>query len=298
MNSFDACVIGQIVKDYNFLPVKGKKCVKLAGGTAFYSTQTYYTLGLKTAVLTSFDKNDIFDLTPDFKNGKISIFNNKNATTTEFRNYYKKNKLNFRSQEAIFNNRPVRGKLQKAKIYHFGPLILNDIDIKLYQVVKKLNGLKVIDIQGLYRSIREKKIIEKRNTKVGKFLKYFNILKCDSRELHLIKKFDDKYKIINYLFDIGISEVIVTKGVFGSTIYSKSEGKISIPSFIPTKVIDSTGCGDTYTAIYCYARLKKYSIYHSGLLASAGSGIKTEKTGPLYSSFEMIKKKVKTKCKI
>ena len=41
------------------------------------------------------------------------------------------------------------------------------------------------------------------------------------------------------------------------------------------------GCGDTYTAIYCYARLKKYSIYHSGLLASAGSGMKTEKTGPL-----------------
>jgi len=192
----------------------------------------------------------------------------------------------------------VTGKLQKAKIYHFGPLILNDIDIKLYQVVKKLNGLKVIDIQGLHRNIREKKIIEKGNTKIEKFLKNFNILKCDTKELHLIKNFDDKYKIINYLFDLGISEVIVTKGVFGSTIYSKSEGKISIPSFIPTKVIDSTGCGDTYTAIYCYARLKKYSIYHSGLLASASSGIKTEKTGPLFSSFEMIKKKVKTKCKI
>ncbi len=129
-------------------------------------------------------------------------------------------------------------------------------------------------------------------------MKYFNILKCDSRELHLIKKFDDKYKIINYLFDLGISEVIVTKGVFGSTIYSKSEGKISIPSFIPTKVIDSTGCGDTYTAIYCYARLKKYSIYHSGLLASAGSGMKTEKTGGLNSSFKMIKKRANSICQI
>jgi len=65
----------------------------------------------------------------------------------------------------------VRGKLQKAKIYHFGPLILNDIDITLYQVVNKLNGLKVIDIQGLHRSIREKKIIEKGNTIIKKFLK-------------------------------------------------------------------------------------------------------------------------------
>jgi len=298
MNSFDVCVIGQIVKDYNFLPLKGKKFVKSPGGTAFYSTHAYHFLGLKTAVLTSFNNNDIFSLTPGFGNGKISIFNNENATTTEFRNFYRKNKLNFRSQEAIFNNRPVSGKLVKAKIYHFGPLILNDIDVKLYQVVKKLNGLKVLDIQGLNRSIRKKKIIEKRNVDVKKFLKNFNILKCDTKELHLIKNIDDKYKIINYLFDLGLSEVIVTKGFFGSTIYSKSEGEIDIPSFIPTKVIDSTGCGDTYTAIYCYARLKKYSIYHSGLLASAGSGMKTEKTGPLYSSFGMIKKRVESICKI
>ena len=58
------------------------------------------------------------------------------------------------------------------------------------------------------------------------------------------------------------------------------------------------GCGDTYAAIYCYARLKKYSIYHSGLLSSASSDMKTEKIGPLYSSFEMIKKRVESICKI
>ena len=298
MNLFDVCVVGQIVKDYNFLPAKGKRFIKLPGGTAFYSTHAYHVLGLKTAVLTSFNNDDDFSLTPGFKNGKISIFNNENATTTEFRNYYRKNKLNFRSQEAIFNNRPVRGKLAKAKIYHFGPLIFNDIDITLYKAVEKLNGIKVIDIQGLYRNIREKKIIEKKNTIIKKFLKNFNILKCDTRELHLIKNSNDNNKIINYLFDLGLSEVIVTKGFFGSTIYSKSEGKISIPSFIPIKVIDSTGCGDTYTAIYCYARLKKYSIYHSGLLASAGSGMKTEKTGGLNSSFKMIKKRANSICQI
>ena len=60
MNSFDVCIVGQIVKDYNFLPAKGKRFIKLPGGTAFYSTQAYNVLGLKTAVLTSFDKNDIF----------------------------------------------------------------------------------------------------------------------------------------------------------------------------------------------------------------------------------------------
>ena len=162
MNSFDVYVVGQIVKDYNFLSVKGKKFIKTPGGTAFYSTHAYHLLGLKTAVLTSFNKNDIFSLTPGFKNGRISIFNNENASTTEFRNYYTKNRLNFRSQSSIFNNRPVNGKLGKAKIYHFGPLILNDVNAKLYQVVKKLNGIKVIDIQGLVRNIIKKKIVEKK----------------------------------------------------------------------------------------------------------------------------------------
>ena len=89
------------------------------------------------------------------------------------------------------------GKLVKAKVYHFGPLILNDIDVKLYQVVKKLNGLKVLDIQGLNRSIRKKKIIEKKNVEVKKFLKNFNILKCDTKELHLIRNTADKKRIIN-----------------------------------------------------------------------------------------------------
>ena len=49
MNSFDACVVGQIVKDYNFLPAKGKRFIKLPGGTAFYSTQAYNVLGLKNS---------------------------------------------------------------------------------------------------------------------------------------------------------------------------------------------------------------------------------------------------------
>jgi len=79
--------------------------------------------------------------------------------------------------------------------------------------------------------------------------------------------------------------------------------KLQTPSFLVLFRIIAffchfIGCGDTYTAIYCYARLKKYSIYHSGLLASAGSGMKTEKTGPLYSSFGMIKKRVESICKI
>ena len=293
---FDVCVIGQIVKDYNYL--KGKKYPPKisAGGTGYYSTYTYYNLGLKTAVVTSFNKNDKYLLSKQFEN--IKIINNNNATSTEFRNFYKFGDKNYRKQEATYNNRPVKNKIPKAKIYHFGPLVPNDINYILYNKIKKRKGLKILDVQGLTRDIKNQIIINQINPSIKKLLKGFDVLKCDTRELFLIKDYKKKESIVNYLFDLGISEIIVTKGFFGSTIYSKEKDRTVIPPFIPNKIVDTTGCGDTYAAIYAFARYKGYSIYHAGLLASAGSGIKTEKTGLLTKSFTKIKIRVNPICQI
>ena len=293
---FDVCVIGQIVKDYNYL--KGKKYPPKisAGGTGYYSTYTYYNLGLKTAVVTSFNKNDKYLLSKQFEN--IKIINNNNATSTEFRNFYKFGNKNYRKQEAVYNNRPVKNKIPKAKIYHFGPLVLNDINYILYKKIKKRKGLKILDIQGLTRNIKNQIIINQINPSIKNLLKGFDVLKCDTRELLLIKNYPKKESIVNYLFDLGISEIIVTKGFFGSTIYSKEKDRTVIPPFIPNKIVDTTGCGDTYAAIYAFARYKGYSIYHAGLLASVGSGIKTEKTGLLTKSFTKIKIRVNPICQI
>ena len=293
---FDVCVIGQIVKDYNYL--KGKKYPPKisAGGTGYYSTYTYYNLGLKTAVVTSFNKNDKYLLSKQFEN--IKIINNNNATSTEFRNFYKFGNKNYRKQEATYNNRPVKNKIPKAKIYHFGPLVPNDINYILYNKIKKRKGLKILDVQGLTRDIKNQIIINQINPSIKKLLKGFDVLKCDTRELLLIKDYPKKESIVNYLFDLGISEIIVTKGFFGSTIYSKEKDRTVIPPFIPNKIVDTTGCGDTYAAIYAFARYKGYSIYHAGLLASAGSGIKTEKTGVLKKSFTKIKIRVNSICQI
>jgi hypothetical protein len=293
---FDVCVIGQIVKDYNYL--KGKKYPPKisAGGTGYYSTYTYYNIGLKTAVVTSFNKNDKYLLSKQFEN--IKIINNNNATSTEFKNFYKFGDKNYRKQEVTYNNRPVKNKIPKANIYHFGPLVPNDVDYILYEKIKKRKGLKILDVQGLTRNIKNQIVTNQINPSIKKILKGFDILKCDNRELSLIKNHPKKESINNYLFDLGISEIIVTKGFFGSTIYSKEKGRTVIPPFIPNKVVDTTGCGDTYAAIYAFARYKQYSIYHAGLLASAGSGIKTEKTGFLTKSFTKIKLRVNSICQI
>ena len=181
----DVCVIGQIVKDYNYL--KGKKYPPKisAGGTSYYSAYTYFNLGLKTTVVTSFSKNDKYLLSKQFKN--IKIINNDKATSTEFRNFYRLGNKNYRKQEVTYNSRPVKNKIPKAKIYHFGPLVQNDIDYTLFKKIKKRNGLKILDIQGLTRNIKNRIITNQENLSIKKMLKGFDILKCDNRELSLIK---------------------------------------------------------------------------------------------------------------
>lgn len=296
--SFDVVVIGLILKDYNYL--KGKKGVPNVspGGTGFYSSYSYYKLGLKTSLVTSFNNKDKSLLPNPFKDGSIRIFNSQNSNTTVFKNIYKVNNINYRKQEIIFNNRPITGFVPKAKIYHLGPILSEDIDYNLYKKVVKRKGLKILDIQGLIRIYKNQKIIERINPLIDTLIGGFNILKCDTNELFFIKNYSNRKKIINYLWDKGISEVIVTKGFFGSTIYSSQLGKIEIPPFIPNKIIDVTGCGDVYAAIYAMARQRGYSIYHAGLLASGGSGLKTENVGPLKKSMSLIKKRVKPICEI
>jgi sugar/nucleoside kinase (ribokinase family) len=115
-------------------------------------------------------------------------------------------------------------------------LVPNDINYALYKKIKKRKGLKILDVQGLTRNINNQIITKQINPLKEKLLKGFNILKCDDRELLMIKNYSKKESIINYLFDLGISEIIVTKGFFGSTIYSKEKDRTTIPSFIPEKV--------------------------------------------------------------
>jgi len=47
---YDVCVVGQVVKDYNFFHSKGKKFVSSPGGAGFYSSYIYNLLG--TLILT------------------------------------------------------------------------------------------------------------------------------------------------------------------------------------------------------------------------------------------------------
>ena len=253
---------------------------------------TYNSLGLTTAVHTSFDVHDKPLLANYGFDKEIVLFNQEGSTTTEFNNYYSEKSKNVRFQKMKFNGFPVDGELRNSKIYHFGPLLSGDIAMNVYLSLKKLSGIKIIDAQGLVRQVREDNVVWQSNKDVRKILSNFNMIKCDQNELNYITNSKNTSKSIDQLKRWGLKEIIVTNGSKGSTIYSKSEGEFNIPSYKPNRLKDTTGCGDTYAAIYAYARLKGFPIYEAGYLASAGASLKIENIGPLSTSIEHIKEKI------
>ena len=289
--TFDVYIVGQIVRDINYLS-KVDSRVQTFGGTAFYSGVTYNSLGLTTAVHTSFDVHDKPLLANYGFDKEIVLFNQEGSTTTEFNNYYSEKNINVRFQKVKFNGFPIDGELRNSKIYHFGPLLSGDIAMNVYLALKKLSGIKIIDAQGLVRQVRKDNVVWQSNKDVRKILSNFDIIKCDQAELNYITNSTNHNKSIDQLMRCGIEEIIVTNGSNGSAIYSKSEGEFNIPSFKPNRFKDTTGCGDTFTAIYAYSRLRDYPIYEAGLLASAGASLKIEHIGPLSTSIEHIKEKI------
>jgi sugar/nucleoside kinase (ribokinase family) len=253
---------------------------------------TYNSLGLTTAVHTSFDVHDKPLLANYGFDKEIVLFNQEGSTTTEFNNYYSEKNINVRFQKVKFNGFPIDGELRNSKIYHFGPLLSGDIAMNVYHALKKLSGIKIIDVQGLIRQVRKDNVVWQSNKDVKKILSNFNMIKCDQNELNYITNSKNTSKSIDQLKRWGLKEIIVTNGSKGSTIYSKSEGEFNIPSFKPNRLKDTTGCGDTYAAIYAYARMKGFPIYEAGYLASAGASLKIENIGPLSTSIEHIKEKI------
>ena len=140
--------------------------------------------------------------------------------------------------------------------------------------------------------MRKDNVVWQSNKDAREILSNFDMIKCDQKELDYITNSKNTSKSIELLKRWGLKEIIVTNGSKGSTIYSKSEGEFNIPSYKPNRLKDTTGCGDTYAAIYAYARMKGFPIYEAGNLASAGASLKIEHIGPLSTSIEHIKEKI------
>ena len=279
---FDVCVIGHITKDI----VRIKDVEKeMPGGVAYYFSMALKNLGSNVSLITKAAEKDKGLLNDLIKNN-ISIYYKASQETTIFENIYPEG-LDFRIQNVKYVAQPFSTKDIpdiSAQIFHLGPLTKEDIPLEILKLLSKKAKIS-LDIQGFLRKIEKGEVKNVDWEEKDEGLAYVNILKTDVTEAKILSGENNIKKAAVKLSTYGPDEIIITLGSKGSLIYSI--GKFySIPSFPAKKIVDATGCGDTYMAGYIYKRLKSFDIEESGRFAAAVASLKLEESGPFKGSEE------------
>ncbi|MFQ5684320.1 MAG: PfkB family carbohydrate kinase [Candidatus Binatia bacterium] len=272
---FDVCVIGHITRDVIRIQNVEKE---LPGGVAYYFTMAIKNLGLHVSLITKCSEKDK-TLLDDLVENDVDIFYSTSNTTT-FENIYSKDSHSriqkVRSVAAPF--RPQEIPHISPRCFHLGPLTKKDISVDLLRTLSQRSKVS-LDVQGCLRTIEKEVVSYSDWEEKDEGLTYVNFLKADEGEAKILSGEQDLEKAAVKLSTYAIDEIVITLGSKGSLIYSK--GKIyPIPSFRPKKIVDPTGCGDTYIAGYLFKRMKSSPIVEAGNFAAAVASLKMERHGP------------------
>jgi len=295
------CFIGHLAVD-SIVRFKQKRKPSLGGSVTFgsLSLKKYVnsvkigivsnlgTLNFDKSLLRRFDDKDI-----DLRGVKsLKVANTK--FLLDYSNHSRRLTLKSRSPNLIFEDIPDSYLSNPPQIIVLAPLC-NEIS---YEYVSKIlqkfpKAYFGIDLQGFIRNIDESgKVSYLREesaianiTKIIKLIGDQLILKGSEIEMRLLSNQEDPNKIMEWfnLFD-NEAIFIMTMGETGSLIMKRGENLIKIPAYKPKRVVDETGAGDVYLAIFLYELINSdmtwKQIEEIGYKASAAASFLVEKKGP------------------
>lgn len=249
---YDVCVVGPVTKDINRI---GDQVNEIPGGAAFYSSETLKNLGLDVKVITN----------------EGMVFENIYLNTDQ------------RMQNVLLQSAPILfDQLQniQARIFYLGPLTHDDIDTDVYAKLSEHCDFLVLDAQGLTRKVESGKIIKQKSPLTHDILKHVQLLKVDVEEALILSEEKDLVAAAKKLRYLGPDEIVITRGSKGSLVFS-SDRFYEFNPVRAKKVIDPTGCGDTFMAAYLYQRRNAASIEKAAGFASEIAAQKIAHRGPI-----------------
>ncbi|MFQ5989372.1 MAG: carbohydrate kinase family protein [Candidatus Methylomirabilales bacterium] len=282
----DVCVIGHITRDVIRIG-RGEK--DLPGGVAYYFSMAFTSLGGSVSVITKCAEEDTF-LLNDLVKRNIDIFYSQSKKTTTFENVYPED-LDSRMQKVTSIATPFTVQEIPSifpRYFHLGPLTNRNISLDVLRVLSRQAKVS-LDIQGCLRTIDKGMIRHGDWQEKDEGLTYVNILKADEDEAKILSGEENIERAAERLATYGIDEIVITLGRKGSLIYSKG-AVYRIPSFPAKKMVDPTGCGDTYIAGYLFKRLRSSAITEAGQFAAAMASLKLGGYGPFTGSEEDVAK--------
>ncbi len=282
---YDICCIGHITLDKIVTP---KKTIHMPGGTAFYFAHAYGHLPHPSFLLVTALAESEMKAVEDIRAEGIEVKTLPSRHSVYFENTYGQNQNN-RTQRVLAKADPFtpEGLADvEAKVYHLGSLLADDFSV---DVIKHLaqKGQVSVDAQGYLREVRGEQVFAVDWPKKKEALGFVDILKANEHEAEVLTGLSDMRQAAIQLADWGVKEVILTLGSEGSLIYADGQF-YEIPAYVPTEVVDATGCGDTYMAGYLYQRNKGASIPEAGRFAAAMCTLKLQASGPFQGTEEEV----------
>ena len=285
----DICCIGHLTRDRIITP---QQTFFLSGGTSFYFANAIHQLSptLQFKLVTKAG-HDATDTVEELKGKGIAVDCKTSRHTVFFENKYAENSNN-RTQRVLAKADPfmlddVRDL--EAGIFHLGSLLQDDFPL---EVVESLASRGAPDGSPHKGAPITGKVFSTDWKDKRKFLACTNILKLNEHEMVAIANSQDPREVARLMERMGVEEVVITLGSYGSLIYANGIFH-DIPAYQPTAIVDATGCGDTYSAGYLYARHEGMSYHDAGCFAAAMCTLKLEHNGPFEGSLQDIEHIIK-----
>ena len=274
----DICCIGHITRDKIITP---ESTVYMAGGTSFYMSYGISRLPKTVSykLVTKVGKGQLPEV-EKMRQAGIDVRCYDSRHTVYFENKYGANSDN-RTQRVLAKADPFTLEEMmplEAKVFHLGSLLADDFSPEVVEYLST-KGQVSIDVQGYLREVSGEQVRAVDWKDKERILACTDILKLNEHEMEVITHSRNPRTVALQLADMGVKEVIITLGSYGSLIYC--EGRFyEVPAYKPQVLVDATGCGDTYSTGYLWMRLQGASCEEAGRFAAAMCTLKLEHSGP------------------
>ena len=266
----------------------------MAGGTSFYMAHGMYHLSpdFPFQLVTKIGQESQEEV-DRLRQMNIDVLSYSSPHSVFFENHYGLNS-NQRMQRVLAKADPFTIEEMKplqAEVFHLGSLLADDFSPEIVKYLSQ-KGRISIDVQGYLREVRGEKVYAVDWKDMDAVLPYVDMMKLNEHEMRAIMQLNNPKTVAKKLASYGIREVIITLGSYGSLIYA-DKTYYEIPAYPPQKIVDATGCGDTYSTGYLYMRSQGATFQEAGRFASAMCTLKLEHNGPFEGSLNDIKTLIK-----
>jgi len=286
MRRYELCCIGHITLDKVVTP---QETVFMPGGTSFYVSNAIRQLNDPDYLLVTAVGATEMAVVEELRTKGVQVIAFPSTYSVCFENIYGENQNNRKQNVLAKADSFTVEQLSsiEAEIFHVGALLADDFSLDTIKYLAG-KGLVSVDVQGFLREVSGTQVHAVDWKEKREAMEFIHFLKANEHEMEVLTGYSDEYMAAKKLHEWGIKEVLITLGSEGSFLYNGTDF-YRIPAYQPKKIVDATGCGDTFMAGYLYQRAKGIGMEQAAHFAAALSALKIERFGPVQATNDDVK---------